>query len=82
MTIINRFRAAEAAPLQNRSVGGTAEEAAEGVAFERRLLPQRLKPQSEQWSYRSAEALRHPKSNVFFRAAADEVDDFQAVAVF
>ena len=27
------------------------------------VVPQRLKPDSRQWSYRSAEALRHPKSD-------------------
>jgi len=38
-------------------------EAAETLAFEARVRPQRLKPNSKQSSYRSAEALRHPKSN-------------------
>jgi hypothetical protein len=38
-------------------------EAAEKLAFEPRVRPQRLKPNSKQSSYRSGEALRHPKSN-------------------
>ena len=46
--------------------GGTTEEVAEKVLRGRRVRPQRLKAQSKQSLYRSAEALRHPKS----RAAA------------
>jgi c(7)-type cytochrome triheme protein len=42
---------------------GTAEEAAEEVTSEQEACPQRLKPDSSQGAYRSAEALRHPKSN-------------------
>jgi hypothetical protein len=38
-------------------------EAAEKLAFEPRVRSQRLKPNSKQSSYRSAEALRHLKSN-------------------
>jgi hypothetical protein len=41
---------------------GTVEEAAEKVFPRRRVRPQRLKPNSKQSLYRSAEALRHPKT--------------------
>jgi hypothetical protein len=44
------------------SVFGTPEQAAEKVASRQEPRPQRLKPHSKQCSYRSAEALRHPKS--------------------
>jgi hypothetical protein len=50
--------------------GGTAEEAAEKVASGQDPRPQRLKPDSKQNTYLSAEALRHPKSKSkieFFR---------------
>jgi len=38
------------------------------IAPNQEALPQRLKPRSEQCTYRSAEALRHPKTtpNQFF----------------
>jgi predicted Zn-dependent protease len=36
--------------------------AAGGLAFDGKARPQRLKPRSQQYSNRSAEALRHPKS--------------------
>jgi hypothetical protein len=44
------------------ALGGTAEQAAEKVASGQDPCPQRLKPDSRQYTYRSAEALRHPKS--------------------
>src|ERR1035437_3288837 len=44
------------------ALGDTAEQAAEKVASGQEPRPQRLKPHSKQCSYRSAEALRHPKS--------------------
>jgi hypothetical protein len=43
-----------------------AKEAAEQLVPDRAVPPQRLKPDSKQSSYRSAEALRHPKSRVEF----------------
>jgi hypothetical protein len=39
-------------------------QAAEKVVSERKQCPQRLKPDSEQCTYRSAEALRHPRGEV------------------
>jgi hypothetical protein len=42
--------------------GGTAEQAAEKLVPAQKVRPQRLKPDSKQNAYRSAEALRHPKS--------------------
>ena len=44
------------------ALGSTAEEAREKVLPTRPSEPQRLKPISKQDSFRSAEALRHPKS--------------------
>jgi hypothetical protein len=57
------------------ATGGTAEETAEKIIPERSLRPQRLKPHSKQCSYRSAEALRHPKSSATptFSAASEAV---------
>jgi hypothetical protein len=49
---------------------GTAEEAAEKLIPDQTVLPQRLKPESKQSSYRSAEALRHPKSSAKLRFSA------------
>jgi hypothetical protein len=43
-------------------VPSAAKQAAEKVASGQEPRPQRLKPHSKQCSYRSAEALRHPKS--------------------
>jgi hypothetical protein len=48
-------------------VSGTAEQLAEKVASEGEFSPQRLKPHLEQGSYRSAEALRHPRKIEFSR---------------
>src|ERR1019366_1664823 len=45
-----------------RNVPSAAKQAAEKVASGQEPRPQRLKPHSKQCSYRSAEALRHPKS--------------------
>jgi hypothetical protein len=39
-----------------------AKEVAEKVVSEQKQRPRRLKPHSKQCTYRSAEALRHPKS--------------------
>jgi hypothetical protein len=44
------------------ALGGTAEVPAEKVVSGQDLWTQRLKPRSRQCRYRSAEALRHPKS--------------------
>jgi len=49
-------------PASLLALSGTAEEAAEKVVRDQTVSPQRLKPDSKQSSYRSAEALRHPKS--------------------
>jgi hypothetical protein len=49
-------------PAYFSALDGTAEQAAEKVASGQEPRPQRLKPYSKQCSYRSAEALRHPKS--------------------
>ena len=56
-------------------LGGTAEQAAEKLIPDQTVLPQRLKPDSKQSSYRSAEALRHPKSSakLSFSAACEAV---------
>jgi hypothetical protein len=56
-------------------LNGTAEQAAEKVIFGQKALPQRLKPHSKQCTYRSAEALRHPKSRTTpsFSAAREAV---------
>jgi|SRR5208283_1956973 len=55
------------------SAYGTTEEAAEKVVPDQTVPPQRLKPDSEQSSYGSAEALRHPKSSprLSFSAACE-----------
>jgi hypothetical protein len=55
--------------------GGTTEEAAEELIPGQTVLPQRLKPDSKQSSYRSAEALRHPKPSAkwSFSAACEVV---------
>jgi hypothetical protein len=42
---------------------GAAEQLAEEVVPERETCPQRLKPYSQQCTYRSGEPLRHPKSS-------------------
>jgi hypothetical protein len=57
------------------ALGGTAEQLAEKVGVEQKSRPQRLKPHSKQCSYRSAEALRHPKSSArsSFSAAREAV---------
>jgi len=53
-----------------------AKETAEKLASEQKVCPQRLKPGSKQSSYRSAEALRHPKARArsSFSAAACKTD--------
>src|SRR5208282_305774 len=62
-------------PAFLHGVNGTAEEAAEKVVPDQTVPPQRLKPDSEQSRYRSAEALRHPKSSprLSFSAACEAV---------
>jgi hypothetical protein len=45
----------------------TAEQVAEKDVYGKKRCPRRLKPNSKQHDYRSAEALRHPKSE-FFRS--------------
>src|SRR5260370_41813174 len=62
-------------PAFSQVVNGTAEQAAEKVVSEQEPRPQRLKPHSKQCSYRSAEALRHPKSRATssFSAACEAV---------
>jgi len=56
---------------------GTArlKEAAEKLVRDQTVSPQRLKPDSKQSSYRSAQALRHPKSSakLSFSAACEAV---------
>jgi hypothetical protein len=43
------------------ALDGTAEQAVEKLVSKQKAFPQRLKPHSKQCTYRSAEALRHPK---------------------
>jgi len=52
------------------ALNGTAEQAAEKVVRDQTVSPQRLKPDSKPSSYRSAEALRHPKSSAKFSSSA------------
>ena len=62
-------------PPTNDDASDTASEAAEKVVPDQTVSPQRLKPDSERSSYRSAEALRHPKSGprLSFSAACEAV---------
>jgi hypothetical protein len=57
------------------ALSGTAEQAAEKVVSGQESRPQRLKPDSKQCTYRSSEALRHPKSRATssFSAACETV---------
>jgi len=52
----------EGRPNCSERRGDTIEQAAESQIPAQKARPQRLKPHSRQCIYRSAEALRHPKS--------------------